>query len=267
MGADAVHPAPGATGRPSYTALVGNIDPTMARFVAETRVQDSRIEIIHDLKEMVVKILKKWLGNRKYGDKTRDVRLLFYRDGVSERQFPKVLEKELSALKEALQEVKIVAEVTLIVVPSRHHVRFFPRQNERDTINGNCPPGTVVDEGVCHPVEFDFYLQSHAGILGTSRPAHYSVLYDDNNFTPDTLQKFTYHLCYTYARTTRAVSIPAPVYYADIVCSRAKNHYNPYEEIEEADPNVLDKADKDLEYHKAAFKPLHQAVELLMYFS
>ena len=53
--------------------------------------------------------------------------------------------------------------------------RFFPGPNEHDIINGNCPPGTVVDEGVGHPLEFDFYLYGHAGILGTSRPAHYSV--------------------------------------------------------------------------------------------
>lgn len=54
---------------------------------------------------------------------------------------------------------------------------------------------------------------------------------------------------------------------ADIVCSRAKNHYDPYTRVPEADPNLVDKADKDLEAHKAAFKPLHKNVERLMYFS
>ena len=28
--------------------------------------------------------------------------------------------------------------------------------------------GTVVDTGVCHPTEFDFYLLSHAGIQGAN---------------------------------------------------------------------------------------------------
>ena len=41
--------------------------------------------------------------------------------------------------------------------------------------SGNCFAGTVVDRDVTHPTDHDFYLQSHAGILGTSRPAHYSV--------------------------------------------------------------------------------------------
>ena len=38
-----------------------------------------------------------------------------------------------------------------------------------------------------NPVEFDFYLLSHGGILGTSRPAHYNVLIDENRFTYVTL--------------------------------------------------------------------------------
>lgn len=77
--------------------------------------------------------------------------------------------------------------ITVIVVGKRHHVRFFPvnpqNLNEADRKSGNCKAGTVVDRDIVHPVELDFYLQSHAGLLGTSRPAHYNVLYDDNNFT------------------------------------------------------------------------------------
>ncbi|KAG8043018.1 hypothetical protein GUJ93_ZPchr0092g38062 [Zizania palustris] len=60
---------------------------------------------------------------------------------------------------------------------------------------------------ICHPNEFDFYLCSHSGIQGTSRPAHYHVLFDENKFGADALQTLTYNLCYTYARCTRSVSI------------------------------------------------------------
>ncbi len=38
---------------------------------------------------------------------------------------------------------------------------------------------------------------------GTSRPAHYHVLWDENKFTADGLQSLTNNLCYTY------VHIPA----------------------------------------------------------
>jgi len=59
---------------------------------------------------------------------------------------------------------------------------------------------------------------------GTSRPTHYHVLYDDNNFTADRLQQLTYQLCHVYARCTRSVSIPAPTYYAHLAAFRARCH-------------------------------------------
>lgn len=59
---------------------------------------------------------------------------------------------------------------------------------------------------------------------GTSRPSHYHVLWDDNNFKADELQALTYQLCHTYVRCTRSVSIPAPAYYAHLVAFRARFH-------------------------------------------
>ena len=35
------------------------------------------------------------------------------------------------------------------------------------------------------------------------------------------MQMLTYALCYTYARCTRSISIPAPVKYADLLAFRA----------------------------------------------
>ncbi|KAK1402827.1 hypothetical protein POM88_002432 [Heracleum sosnowskyi] len=53
-------------------------------------------------------------------------------------------------------------------------------------------------------------------IVGTSRPAHYHVLWDENNFTADGIQSLTNNLCYTYARCTRSVSVVPPAYYAHL---------------------------------------------------
>ena len=52
--------------------------------------------------------------------------------------------------------------------------------------------GTLVDRDICHPTEFDFYLNSHAGIQGTNRPCHYHVLLDENKFGAQELQLLTY---------------------------------------------------------------------------
>ena len=50
----------------------------------------------------------------------------------------------------------------------------------------------LVDSDICHPTEFDFYLNSHAGVQGTNKPAHYHVLLDANKMGAHELQLLTY---------------------------------------------------------------------------
>lgn len=274
IGADTAHPAPGAHDRPSFTSVVANVDSNVAKYVASTRVQKGRQEIITDLKEMCKDVLKLY-GNyqekmeKKAPNACKPKRLIFYRDGVSEGQFGHVLSQELPLIQEACRELGMSPKITLIVVGKRHHIRLFPQ--EQADRSGNCPAGTVADRGIAHPTEFDFYLQSHGGLLGTSRPAHYSVLHDENNFNSNTLQAFSFALCHVYARATRSVSIPAPVYYADIVCARAKNHYDPEGNLdlsESATGTVdSDRRDATLEAFKKGFKQVHQYHRMRMYFS
>jgi len=51
---------------------------------------------------------------------------------------------------------------------------FTTQPNDADR-SGNCPAGTTIDAGLGHPTEFDYYQLTHGGLIGTSRPAHYSV--------------------------------------------------------------------------------------------
>ncbi len=45
--------------------------------------------------------------------------------------------------------------------------------------SGNIRPGVVVDRDIVHKSEFDFYMNSHAGLKGTNRPGKYCVLGDE----------------------------------------------------------------------------------------
>ncbi|KAF5348341.1 hypothetical protein D9758_010939 [Tetrapyrgos nigripes] len=271
MGADVIHPAPGAEGRPSYTAVVGSIDSKVAKYAAVSNVQTSRQELISDLDKMCWSLINKYKEHK--GDppvkNARPARIIFFRDGVSEGQFKQVLESELPLIKKACADHNISPKITLIVVGKRHHIRFFPMSQNQGDSSGNCPAGTVVDTVVAHPMEFDFYLQSHGGLLGTSRSAHYSVLHDENKFTADALQSLSFALCHVYARSTRSVSIPAPVYYADIVCSRARNHYDPDSTLFSSESGTSDGSNDQpaLEAYKRNFRGIHKSLESSMYFS
>lgn len=53
IGADVIHPAPGVENKPSFTSMVANIDPMYSRYIAISKVQKSRQEIIDDTEEMM----------------------------------------------------------------------------------------------------------------------------------------------------------------------------------------------------------------------
>ena len=61
-----------------------------------------------------------------------------------------------------------------------------------NTMCGCACTGTVIDTGITHPTDYEFFLNSHASIQGTSRPALYTVLLDQNKINADELQTFSY---------------------------------------------------------------------------
>ncbi|CAH8821433.1 unnamed protein product [Trichobilharzia szidati] len=237
FGADVTHPAPTQTHgeiRKSVAAVIGSVSPDLMRYAVVIRQQATTEkgnkgarEIIDDMRVIVKELLEVYLRNTNGRFPTR---ILFYRDGVSEGQFENVLVEELAAIQRACADIRPGEEpaITYIVVQKRHHIRFRPSEPRAR----NVEPGTVVDTDITHPREFDFYLCSQEGIQGTSKPAHYHVLYDDSDWTSDGLQLFTYHLCYAYMRCSRSVSYPAPTYYSHLAAFRAREWLSDVEKPE-----------------------------------
>ncbi|KAF9970775.1 eukaryotic translation initiation factor 2C, 2 [Actinomortierella ambigua] len=222
VGADVTHPPPGDTVRPSIAAVIGSVDRFASRHGASIRVQDHRTERLYDLKEMMKERLKAFYGVTK----TQPKRILLYRDGVSEGEFSEVMEIEVKAIRAACDELTkgYRPKITFIIVQKRHHARFFPINRNDGDRSGNCPSGMVVDTQITHPTEYDFYLQSHAGLKGTSRSAHYHVLLDEIGIGSDELHQLTFNLCHVYGRCTRTVGLVPAVYYAHLVAARARYH-------------------------------------------
>lgn len=241
MGADVTHPPPGIPNVPSYAAVTASYDCDFFNFNMVAQIQPPRKEDISGLKEIALRQLK------FYYQKTQKKpnHIIFFRDGVSEGQFEKILTTEVKALKEACRSLSNYHPlITFVVVMKRHHTRLFPT-NERDTYDRqhNVPAGTCVDTGITHPTEMklkDFYLASHAAILGVTKPTKYCTIYDDANLSYDDLEELSHYLCYMYTRCTRAVSYPAPTYYAHLAAERGKVLY----QMKDFDWAVLEKDGK-----------------------
>lgn len=134
------------------------------------------VEIIKSLDEIVADLLNVFA--RTCGNRLPN-RIVFYRDGVDDGQFQKVLDNEVSKVKQACRSKliyskcyissntvfvllvvygnKTLPRITYIIVKKRHHTRFFAYDG-RST--NNIEAGTVIDQDITHPSQFDFYLCS-----------------------------------------------------------------------------------------------------------
>ncbi|KZT27684.1 Piwi-domain-containing protein [Neolentinus lepideus HHB14362 ss-1] len=228
LGADVSHPTD--LSQPSVAALVSSWDDTCTKYVASIRIQRPRQEVIEDMEAMVERALRCYFDAHQGQQRKLPRTLLFYRDGVSEGEYRTLAITEVAAIKAAIAKaygpnMAGWPGLVFVIVGKRHHIRFFPEQRDADR-TGNCRSGLVVDQEIGHPTEFNYYLQSQPGLKGTSRPSHYVAIINTPGISADILQQLSYGLCFAYARASRAVSIPAPVYYADLVCRRGKFHFD-----------------------------------------
>ncbi|CAF3522455.1 unnamed protein product [Rotaria sordida] len=224
MGADVIHPVC-RQDKPSIAAVVGSGDAVCSTSAVRICKQWPRngkcaIEAIVELKQMVTELLEYYReANSRLPNK-----IVFYRDGVDDGQFSRVLNFEIPQIKQAFQDVYVKEPsplLTFIVVKKRHHTRFFVLDHNNKT--ANIPPGLVVDTDVVHPGQFSFFLNSHKALQGTNRPALYHVLYDEIHFTADELQLLTYYLCFTDPRSSTSEAIPSLVHQADLAASNARD--------------------------------------------
>lgn len=246
VGLDVTHPAPGsAQAAPSVSSITASIDSYLCQWPADVSIQPRSKEMIEGLKNMFKSRLVLW---RKYQTRYPD-EIIVYRDGVGDSMYDLVRTQELPQIREACRETYSAAEtqagkpyISIIICGKRHHTRFYPtNENEVDKKTGimGTQCGTIVDRGVTESRVWDFYLQAHAALKGTARPAHYVVIHDEvfrrratmekktdartvAQRAADEVERLTHAMCYTFGRATKAVSLCPPAYYADLVCERSR---------------------------------------------
>jgi hypothetical protein len=130
------------------------------------------------------------------------------------------------------------------------HIRLQPIDQRDGGRTGNAPSGTLVNHDIVSPDKDqpEFYLLSQGGLLGTSVPARYTVLLDEQVKRDEqgkklrdargrllkiplgaqsTLYSLSYLLCHTQQRATRVVSLPTPVYCEWLVPQSVQGAYYP----------------------------------------
>lgn len=129
--------------------MTASLDPLACRYAAAAMNQTRRQEAIADAESMATTLLAEY----RRSTNTLPQRIIYIRDGVSEGQFAEILRDELPAIRKAARAITgtgPAVKITVIIVKKRHHTRLFaPNQM-------NVFPGTVVDTGIVHPIEFDF---------------------------------------------------------------------------------------------------------------
>ncbi|KAH8330052.1 hypothetical protein KR067_002477, partial [Drosophila pandora] len=225
LGADVTHPSPDQREIPSVVGVAASHDPYGAAYNMQYRLQRAALEEIEDMESITLahlSVYKKFRG--KYPE-----HIIYYRDGVSDGQFPKIKNEELRGIKAACAKVAINPKICCVIVVKRHHTRFFPK-GEPSQYNkfNNVDPGTVVDRTIVHPNEMQFFMVSHQSIQGTAKPTRYNVIENTGNLDIDVIQQMTYNLCHMFPRCNRSVSYPAPAYLAHLVAARGRVYLNGY---------------------------------------
>ncbi|OIT08622.1 PREDICTED: protein argonaute 4-like [Nicotiana attenuata] len=224
LGMDVSHGSPGQSDVPSIAAVVSSRQwPSISRYRASVRTQSPKVEMIDNLFKRASDTEDEGIMREALLDfyvssgKRKPEHIIIFRDGVSESQFNQVLNIELDQIIEACKflDEKWSPKFTVIIAQKNHHTKFFQPGDPN-----NVPPGTIIDNKVCHPRNYDFYLCAHAGMIGTTRPTHYHVLYDEIGFSPDDLQELVHNLSYVYQRSTTAISVVAPICYAHLAATQ-----------------------------------------------
>uniref|UniRef100_A0A0K2T268 Eukaryotic translation initiation factor 2C, 2 [Cricetulus griseus] n=1 Tax=Lepeophtheirus salmonis TaxID=72036 RepID=A0A0K2T268_LEPSM len=265
MGATLSHPHNPEPKRPSVASIVGSMDASPSQFIAYSTVQSKIHQHIVNLSEMVQSALMDFYINN---GKLKPHRIIFYRDALRASLFLTITKCEVMAIRRACLALEdgYRPGITFVVIQRRHNTRLFCGQHDSNGKAGNVPAGTCLDHTITHPKHFDFYLSSHFGIQGTSRPTYYRVMWDDNRFSAEDIQNLTYSLCHCYSRCTKSVAIPAPSYYAHLAAVRTRHHIANGDLSVNFDEEGLPINEEDMERAKQILT-IHENNKYKMYFT
>ena len=231
VGLDVTH-SPKGSDHPSLAAIVASMDGRLSQFATHLSSQgEDNLEIIQQIEVGMDSLLESFKS--KNDGKMPDT-IIVYRDGVAESQFDQVLALELPGIRNALDHKGYPdVKISIIVCQKNHHTRLVFKKGSSDEYKSgdslmNPCPGLCVDstggaKSIVSGKFIEFYLNSHAAILGTSKPCRYIMIHDEIGFKLSEIELLTYWTTYLYCRASKSVSYATPAYYAHWASKRAKH--------------------------------------------
>lgn len=103
LGADVTHPPPGSS-KPSVAGITASFDAEAFQYNICWRLQDPTQEMIQDMENIIQEQLKFFKEKRG----CMPDKIIYYRDGVSDGQFPQLRDVELVAIDRGCKRVRLI---------------------------------------------------------------------------------------------------------------------------------------------------------------
>ncbi|KAJ6648719.1 Protein argonaute-3 [Pseudolycoriella hygida] len=193
----------------SVGGFVASLNASYTEWYSRAIIQSQKEELVNGLSQSLVASLDEY----KRRNNVLPEKIIIFRDGVGDGQLKMVKEYELQQLIQAsaLKHPGYKPQFTIIIVQKRINTRLFAtRANGVD----NPAPGCIIDHTITRRFLYDFFLVPQNVRQGTVSPTHYIVLHDDNNFSPDVLQRLSFKMCFMYYNWPGTVRVPACCQYA-----------------------------------------------------
>lgn len=163
LGAD-VTPREFNSTSPRVAALTASYDTLGMSYEMHIQAQEASMEVIEGFDLIIDRMLKNFRA--KTG--LKPMRIIMYRDGVSQGHYLTIKEKEyVQGILAACHRLSknYHPKITFVVVKRQHPTRFFT-VDKRDGVppRFNIPPGTVVETIGTHPTDTEYFLNSHVGM-------------------------------------------------------------------------------------------------------
>uniref|UniRef100_A0A674GVA3 Piwi like RNA-mediated gene silencing 2 n=1 Tax=Taeniopygia guttata TaxID=59729 RepID=A0A674GVA3_TAEGU len=195
-------------GMRSVVGFVASMNPILTKWYSRVVFQMPHQEIADSLRLCLSQALKRFYELNH----TLPMKIVVYRDGVSDPQLDTVLKYEVPQLQKSFETFQnYQPSLVVIVVQKQLSTNFYCLIGEELV---SPPLGTVIDHSITSSGWQDFFLLAHHSRQGCSIPTRYICMWNTANLSSEHLQRLTFKLCHLYWNWPGTVRVPAPCKYA-----------------------------------------------------